>query len=96
VLRNAVTWFADRGITVERVLSDNGSAYRSHAWHDACTELAITPKRTRPYRPQTNCEGGGASSGGLTHRPTGRSVPCCRTVDRPKKHVCRQRRARAG
>jgi transposase InsO family protein len=54
VLRNAVTWFADRGITVERVLSDNGSAYRSHAWRDTCAELAITPKRTRPYRPQTN------------------------------------------
>lgn len=54
VLRRAVTWFADRGVTVERVLSDNGSAYRSHAWRDACAELDITPKRTRPYRPQTN------------------------------------------
>ena len=29
-------------------------AYRSHAWRDACAELGITPKRTRPYRPQTN------------------------------------------
>ena len=54
VLRNAVTWFSDRGVTVERVLSDNGSAYRSHAWRDTCAELAITPKKTRPYRPQTN------------------------------------------
>jgi transposase InsO family protein len=54
VLTNAVTWFADRGITVERVLSDNGSAYRSHAWRDTCTQLGITPKKTRPYRPQTN------------------------------------------
>ncbi|HFN1443079.1 TPA: integrase core domain-containing protein, partial [Enterococcus faecium] len=35
-------------------LSDNGSAYRSHAWRDACTELGIKHKRTRPYRPQTN------------------------------------------
>ena len=34
--------------------SDNGSAYRSHAWRDACTQLGITHKRTRPYRPQTN------------------------------------------
>ncbi|CEA07753.1 IS2 transposase TnpB [Arthrobacter saudimassiliensis] len=41
-------------VTVERVLSDNGSAYRSHAWRDKCAELGITPKRTRPYRPQTN------------------------------------------
>jgi transposase InsO family protein len=33
---------------------DNGSAYRSHAWRDACAELTIAHKRTRPYRPQTN------------------------------------------
>jgi transposase InsO family protein len=39
---------------VQRVLSDNGSAYRSRLWRDACAELAVTPKRTRPYRPQTN------------------------------------------
>jgi len=54
VLRRAVSWFEARGVTVERVLSDNGSAYRSHAWRDACTELRIRPKKTRPYRPQTN------------------------------------------
>jgi hypothetical protein len=54
VLRNAVAWFAGRGVTVQRVLSDNGSCYRSHLWRDTCTELGITPKRTRPYRPQTN------------------------------------------
>jgi transposase InsO family protein len=54
VLQRAIEWFAERGVTVERVLSDNGSAYRSHAWRDACTQLHITPKRTRPYRPQTN------------------------------------------
>jgi transposase len=54
VLRNAVAWFAARGVTVERVLSDNGSAYKSHAWRDTCAELGIRPKKTRPYRPQTN------------------------------------------
>jgi transposase InsO family protein len=54
VLERAVAWFAERGVTVERVLSDNGSAYRSCAWADACAELGIKPKRTRPYRPQTN------------------------------------------
>jgi transposase InsO family protein len=54
VLGRAVAWFAARGVVVERVLSDNGSAYKSHAWRDACRELGITPKRTRPYRPQTN------------------------------------------
>jgi len=54
VLRNAVAWFAARGVTVERVLSDNGSAYKSYAWRDACAELGIRPKKIRPYRPQTN------------------------------------------
>jgi transposase InsO family protein len=54
VLHNAVVWFAHRGVTVERVLSDNGSCYRSHAWRDACAGLGVTHKRTRPYRPQTN------------------------------------------
>ncbi len=54
VLRRAVAWFADRGVIAQRVLSDNGSCYRSHAWRDACVQLGITPKRTRPYRPQTN------------------------------------------
>jgi transposase InsO family protein len=54
VLQRAVAWFAEHGVTVERVLSDNGPAYKSFAWRDACTQLRITAKRTRPYRPQTN------------------------------------------
>jgi transposase InsO family protein len=54
VLRNAVAWYAQRGVTVHRVLSDNGSAYRSSLWADTCAELGITAKKTRPYRPQTN------------------------------------------
>jgi transposase InsO family protein len=54
VLRRAVAWFAARGVTVERVLSDNGSCYKSHLWADTCAELNIVHKRTRPYRPQTN------------------------------------------
>jgi len=36
------------------VLSDNGSAYRSHLWRDVCAQLEIKHTRTRPYRPQTN------------------------------------------
>jgi transposase InsO family protein len=54
VLRRAVAWFAARGVTAERVLSDNGAAYRSKLWRATCADLGITPKRTRPYRPQTN------------------------------------------
>jgi transposase InsO family protein len=54
VLRHAVAWFGARGVTTERVLSDNGSAYKSHLWAATCAELGIAPKKTRPYRPQTN------------------------------------------
>jgi transposase InsO family protein len=54
VLRRAVTWFADRGVTTRRVLTDNGGCYRSRDWATACADLGITPTRTRPYRPQTN------------------------------------------
>jgi transposase InsO family protein len=41
-------------VPIERVLSDNGPAYRSFLWRDACAELGITVKKTRPRRPQTN------------------------------------------
>jgi len=54
VLHRAVAWFAERGITVERVLSDNGSAYKSFLWRDTCSDLGIAMKKTRPRRPQTN------------------------------------------
>ncbi|MFC3299043.1 Integrase core domain [Arthrobacter agilis] len=54
VLQRAVSWFAARGITVQRVLSDNGSAYKSRLWRETCASLGIKAKKTRPYRPQTN------------------------------------------
>jgi transposase InsO family protein len=50
----AHAWFASVGIRVERVLTDNGSCYRSLAWRDLLSAQGITHKRTRPYRPQTN------------------------------------------
>ena len=53
-LARAHAWYAAAGITIERVLSDNGACYRSRPWAQACATLAITPTRTRPYRPQTN------------------------------------------
>ena len=53
-LRRAVAWYAEQGINVERVLSDNGNGYRSFAWRDACLELGIARRYTRPRRPQTN------------------------------------------
>ena len=53
-LRRAVAWFQSFGITVERVLSDNGSCYRSRVHAAALAELRIRHLFTRPYRPRTN------------------------------------------
>jgi transposase InsO family protein len=53
-LRRAHSWYAGQGVTIERVLSDNGNGYRSFAWRDACAELGIQRRYTRPRRPQTN------------------------------------------
>jgi len=50
----ALREFHRHGIHVERVLTDNGSAYRSTPFRKACRWLGIKAKRTRPYRPQTN------------------------------------------
>ncbi|MFD3688545.1 IS481 family transposase [Nocardiopsis sp. NPDC058631] len=52
--KRAQAYFASAGITVERVLTDNGSCYKSHAWRDLLADQEIKHKRTRPYRPQTN------------------------------------------
>jgi transposase InsO family protein/transposase-like protein len=53
-LRRAVKHFASYGIHAERLITDNGSAYRSTVHAIACRALGIRHLRTRPYRPQTN------------------------------------------
>jgi transposase InsO family protein len=53
-LRRAISFYGSHGIAVERLLTDNGSAYRSTAHALACRALGIKHLRTRPYRPQTN------------------------------------------
>jgi transposase InsO family protein len=53
-LRRAVAFFERHGVHVERLLTDNGSAYRSTMHAIACRALGIRHLRTRPYRPQTN------------------------------------------
>ncbi len=50
----AVAWFTNLGVVVERVLTDNGSCYRSALWHQTCADLGVVVKKTRPRRPQTN------------------------------------------
>jgi transposase InsO family protein len=53
-LRRAVRFYRRHGVTVERVMTDNGSPYRSAVHAIACRTLGIRHLRTRPHRPQTN------------------------------------------
>ncbi|TMG99631.1 MAG: transposase family protein [Betaproteobacteria bacterium] len=50
----AVKYFAQLGVSVRRVLTDNGSAFRSKPFAHACGRLGLRHSFTRPYRPQTN------------------------------------------
>jgi transposase InsO family protein len=53
-LRRALSFYRRHGVRVERVMTDNGSAYRSAVHAIACRTLGVRHLRTRPYRPQTN------------------------------------------
>ena len=52
--KRAAAWFNTIGIDCERVLTDNGSCYKSGLWHRVCAETNTKVKKTRPRRPQTN------------------------------------------
>ncbi|ETH89249.1 transposase, IS481 family, partial [Bordetella pertussis STO1-CHOC-0019] len=53
-LKDAVAYYQRLGVTIQRLLTDNGSAFRSRAFAALCHELGIKHRFTRPYRPQTN------------------------------------------
>jgi transposase InsO family protein len=53
-LRRAVVWFAERGVRIRAVMTDNGSCYTAHAYRAALRELGLHQLRIRPYRPRTN------------------------------------------
>ena len=53
-LTRAIAWFHERAVRVERVLTDNGSGYRSRDFAQACAHHHVRALRTRPYRPRTN------------------------------------------
>jgi transposase InsO family protein len=53
-LRRAVAWFRRRGVRVQRVLTDNGTGYRSRVFAAACRARRLVHRRTRPYTPRTN------------------------------------------
>jgi transposase InsO family protein len=53
-LSAAIAYYASLGVTVERVMTDNGSCYRSFAFRNACKRLSLKHIRTKPYTPKTN------------------------------------------
>lgn len=53
-LKAAVAWYKRHGITIERVMTDRGSCYRSQAFNKACKALGMRHIYTRPYTPKTN------------------------------------------
>jgi len=53
-LERALQFFTGKGVTVSRILTDNGGNYRSRVFADVARTHSIRLKRTRPYRPQTN------------------------------------------
>jgi transposase InsO family protein len=53
-LREAVEFFAQRNVRVRALLSDNGSCYRSQKFRQACAQMQLKHRRTRPYTPRTN------------------------------------------
>ena len=53
-LRAAVAYYRSLGVTVARVMTDNGSCYKAHAFRQACQDLGLRQIRTRPYTPKTN------------------------------------------
>ena len=53
-LKASVARFLEHGVRIERIMTDNGAAYRSHAFRDTCRELGIRHLRTKPYTPRTN------------------------------------------
>jgi transposase InsO family protein len=55
-LQRAIAWFAEHGIAVKTVMSDNGSCYTSHAYRAALAGLGLRQLRIRPYRPRTNAK----------------------------------------
>ena len=53
-LKDAVAYYAGLGITVEQVMTDNGSCYRSRTFRNTCRRLSLKHIRTKPYTPRTN------------------------------------------
>ena len=68
-LKAAVAYYASLGVTVERVMTDNGSCYKSFAFQKACKRLGLKHIRTKPYTPKTNGKAERFCASGLMRAP---------------------------
>ena len=53
-LKSSLAWFKRHGVTVQRVMTDNGPSYKSKLFAKACSTNSVVDKRSRPYTPKTN------------------------------------------
>jgi len=80
-LARAITWFAQHGVQIRRVMSDNGGGYRSRAFQRACQAFAVRHLRTRPYTPRTN----GKAERFIQTLPRMGLRPCLLQLDAPDR-----------
>ena len=69
-LARAAAWYTAAGITIERVLSDNGSCYRSRGWAATCANLGITPNGPGPTGPRPTAKPSATTAPSPTNGPT--------------------------
>jgi transposase InsO family protein len=79
-LRRAIAWFAERGVHVRAVMSDNGSCYIAHEHHAALRELGLRQLRIKPGRPRTNGKAERFIQTLLNEWPTHRSTAAQRSA----------------
>jgi transposase InsO family protein len=98
-LDRALGWFGRHGVTIERVMTDNGSAYRSHGFRHACAGAGLRHLRTKPYTPRTNGKAERFIQTALREwayaRPYASSSERCQAID-PWLHHYNHHRPHAG
>jgi transposase InsO family protein len=87
-MARAIAFYKRHGIRVERVMTDNGSAYRSVLHAFACRALRVRHLRTRPYRPRTNGKRSASSARCSAAGSTARSTPATQNAPTPLTAGC--------
>jgi transposase InsO family protein len=77
-LARTLAWFARHGVKIERIMTDNGNAYRSHDFRAACARAGVRHLRTKPYTPAPTARPIASS------RPSGANAPTPAPFDHPR------------